>query len=155
MKVYEFDDVIQKHSDIDAAYIEFPFDVEKEFGTKGQVKVLATFDGYEYRGSLVKMGHPCHRLGLTQQVRTAIGKNPGDFVRVVLKKDDSLRVVEVPDDLARLLDHHPEVCAYFDGLSFTHRKEYVQWITSAKKPDTRQRRIEKTLEMLLEKIKHP
>ncbi|WP_010233489.1 DUF1905 domain-containing protein [Clostridium arbusti] len=39
MKSYEFDAVIKKHGTIDAAYIEFPYDVEKEFGTKGQVKV--------------------------------------------------------------------------------------------------------------------
>lgn len=44
MKTYEFDAVIIKQGDIDAAYIEFPYDVEEEFGTKGQVKVRATIN---------------------------------------------------------------------------------------------------------------
>jgi hypothetical protein len=50
MKTYEFDAEIKKQDSIDAPFVEFPYDVEKEFGVKGQVKVLATFDGCEYRG---------------------------------------------------------------------------------------------------------
>jgi hypothetical protein len=155
MKTYEFEAVIQKHPELDAAFVEFPYDVEKEFGTKGQVKVVATFDGYEYRGSLAKMGHPCHRLGLTKQVRAAIGKNPGDTVHIVLKKDEEPRVVEIPDDFGRLLDQHPTVRKYFEGLSYTHRKEYIRWITEAKKQETRDNRLQKAIEMLREQVKHP
>ena len=155
MKTYEFDAVIQKHPDLDAAFIEFPYDVEKEFGTKGQVKVFVTFDGYEYRGSLAKMGHHCHRLGLTKQVRAAIGKNPGDTVHIVLKKDEAPRVIEIPDDFGKLLDLNPKAKNYFEGLSYTHRKEYVRWITEAKKAETRERRLQKAIEMLQEKVKHP
>jgi hypothetical protein len=107
MKIYEFDALIQKHPDMDASFIEFPYDVEKEFGTKGQVKVLATFDGYEYRGSLAKMGHPVHRLGLTKEIRNAIRKKPGDTIHVTLKKDEAPRIVEAPDDFSKLLDQNP------------------------------------------------
>lgn len=87
MKEYEFDAALLKHEDMNAAFIEFPYDVEKEFGTKGRVKVYVTFDGVEYRGSLVKMGHHCHILGVTQKIRKEINKNPGDTVQVILKKD--------------------------------------------------------------------
>jgi len=45
---------------MDAAYIEFPYDVYKEFGKRGQVEVKASFDGFEYRGSLVRMGMQSH-----------------------------------------------------------------------------------------------
>jgi hypothetical protein len=155
MKIYEFDAVIQKHPDLDAAFIVFPYDVEQGFGTKGQVKVLATFDGYEYRGSLAKMGYPVHRLGLTKEVRNAIGKNAGDSVHVTVKKDEAPRIVEIPDDFGNLLNQNPEVEAYFEGLSFTHRKEYVRWIVEAKKQETREKRLQKAIEMLREKIKHP
>jgi hypothetical protein len=155
MKIYEFDAVIQKHPDLDAAFIEFPYDVEQEFGTKGQVKVLATFDGYEYRGSLAKMGYPVHRLGLTKEIRNAIEKSWGDTVHVTVKKDEAPRIVEIPDDFGKLLDQNPEVKAYFEGLSFTHRKEYVRWIVEAKKQETRENRLQKAIEMLREKVKHP
>jgi len=155
MKVYEFDAVIHKHPDLDAAFIEFPYDVEQEFGTRGQVKIVATFDGYEYRGSLAKMGHPVHRLGLTKEVRTAIGKNHGDTVHVILKKDEEPRIVEVPEDFGKRLDLNPDAKVYFEGLSYTHRKEYVRWITEAKKQETREKRLQQAIEMLLEKVKHP
>ena len=78
-----FDAVIQKVEGIDGAYVEIPFDV-KEFYGKGRVPVNATFDGHPYAGSLVRMGTPCHILGLRKDIRAAIGKQPGDVVHVTL-----------------------------------------------------------------------
>ena len=153
MKTYEFDALILKKDSIDAAYIEFPYDVEKEFNTKGQVKVKVTFDGYKYRGSLAKMGHHCHILGITKAIRKAIGKNPGDKVHVILQKDDEPRVVEIPEDLKEQFDKNKEVKDFFDTLSYTNKKSYVQWITSAKKKETRERRLNETMNMLLRKEK--
>lgn len=83
---YEFDAVLQKVPDLDGAYVEFPFDVRREFG-KGRVKVLAAFDGHPYRGSLVRMGTECHIIGVRKDIRAAIGKQPGDTVRVTIKED--------------------------------------------------------------------
>ncbi|MHB1128181.1 MAG: YdeI/OmpD-associated family protein [Bacillota bacterium] len=102
---------------------------------------MATFDGYEYRGSLIKMGHHCHFIGLTQAVRSAIGKNPGDMVHVVIRQDTEARKIEVPEEFKTLLDQNPEAQKFFEKLSFTNQKEYVQWITGAKKTETRDRRL--------------
>lgn len=82
---YTFDAIIQKVPDIDGAYVEIPFDVKAAFG-KGRVPVHATFDGEPYDGSLVKMGTPCHILGLRKDIRKKIGKEPGDSLRVTLKE---------------------------------------------------------------------
>lgn len=68
---------------MDAAYVEIPFDVKTVYG-KGRVRVNATFDGYPYTGSIVRMGLPCHILGLRQDIRQAIGKQPCDSVYVTL-----------------------------------------------------------------------
>lgn len=155
MRVYEFDAELMKHPSQDATFIEFPYDVENEFGAKGQVKVQATFDGHDYRGSLAKMGHQCHILGVTKQIRTAIGKQAGDIVHVVLKKDEEPRVVEIPIDFDELLDENPRARKFFEGLSYTNRKEYVGWITGAKKEETRGKRLQKSIEMLLNSVKHP
>lgn len=154
-KVYEFDGELKKHENLDAAFIEFPYDVEKEFGTRGQVKVQVRFDGAEYRGSLAKMGHHCHKIGVTKAIRDKIGKQPGDMVHVILQKDDQPRVVDIPSELKIVLSAHPDLAAYFDSLSYTHRKEYAQWIAEAKKEETRQRRLKKAVEMMRKKIKHP
>lgn len=85
MKQFEFEAVIHKVPDIDGAYIEIPFDVKAEFG-KGRVPVHATFDGEAYDGSLVRMGTPCHILGIRKDIRAKIGKQPGDTVRVTLRE---------------------------------------------------------------------
>ena len=84
-KIYEFTAVIRKVPDIDGTYVEIPFDVREEFG-KGRVKVHATFDGVGYDGSLVRMGTPCHILGLRKDIRTRIGKQPGDTIAVRLQE---------------------------------------------------------------------
>ena len=83
--IYEFDAVIIPDSEIDAAWIEFPFDVKKEFG-KGRVKVHATFDGEEYDGSLVKMGTECHIIGVLKAIRKKIDKQGGDKIHVTIKE---------------------------------------------------------------------
>lgn len=84
-KVYEFDAIIKKVEGIDGAYVEFPFDVKEEFG-KGRVKVLATFDGEVYEGSLVKMKTPCHIIGIRKEIRAKIGRQPGDTIKVTIKE---------------------------------------------------------------------
>lgn len=90
-KTYEFEAVIKKFSDIDGAYVEFPYDLKTEFG-KGKVKVHATFDGEPYDGSIVNMGVKnadgsiCYIIGLRKDIRRKIGKQAGDTVKVVIKE---------------------------------------------------------------------
>ena len=84
-KIYEFEAIIKKVPDIDGAYIEFPFNVEKEFNKK-RVFVTATFDGYEYSGSLVRMETPCHIIGIRKDIRKAINKQAGDTIIVTIKE---------------------------------------------------------------------
>jgi hypothetical protein len=63
-------------------------------------------------------------------------------------KPDKPRVVEVPDDFQAALDRSPAAKAFFDSIAYTHKKEYVRWITEAKKAETRESRIAKAVEML-------
>lgn len=155
MRTFTFEAEIKKHPDLNAAYVEFPYNVENEFGKKGQIKVLATFDGLEYRGSMVKMQADCHWIGLTQEVRKKINKEPGDIIKVTIKEDTEPRVVDVPPDLKALLEQVPEAMVIYEKLSYTHKKEYVRWITEAKKAETRENRLHKTIELLLKGTKTP
>lgn len=155
MKEYKFDAIIIKHESLDTGYIEFPFDVYKEFGKKGQVKVKAYFDGYEYRGSLVKMGRPCHFIGLNKKVRDAINKKPGDSIHVIIVEDKDERIVEIPTDLAEAFEQNTEAFAFYNKLSFSHRKEYTEWIITARKQETRSLRVDKCISMLLNGKKNP
>lgn len=144
--MHQFTSEIKKHEGIDGAYIEIPFDVEEVFGAK-RVKVKAWFDGMEYRGSIVRMGG-CFMIGLTQAIRKAIGKTPGDFVEVKVEKDVEERTIELPEDFQSALEKSTAAMGFYTGLSFSDKRKFVQWITGAKKVDTKTARIEKAIEML-------
>jgi uncharacterized protein YdeI (YjbR/CyaY-like superfamily) len=72
----------------------------------------------------------------------------GETVEVELELDTKPRTVRVPKDLASALDH--EARAAFDRMSYTHRKEYVEWIKEAKRDETRRRRITRAVKLIRE-----
>lgn len=151
-----FTAVIEKSDDgIDTAYISIPYDVHETYGTRGQVKVKATFDGHPYRGILSNMGTGCHIIGLRKDVRQAIGKQVGDKVKVEIEQDFEERVVEIPSDLKKELAKSKKAQEFFDSLSFTNRKEYALWISSAKREETRQKRLSEIVPKLLKGKKNP
>jgi hypothetical protein len=65
------------------------------------------------------------------------------------------RVIHPPKDLAAILSKHPEAKLFFDGLSFTNRREYVTWIVEAKKAETRANRVAAALEKIVSRKKNP
>ena len=83
--IYEFDAVIIKHPDMDAAYIDMPLNVPEVFG-KGRVLVHATFDGEPYDGQVVRMKTPGHIIGVRKDIRAKIGKQAGDTIHVTLQE---------------------------------------------------------------------
>jgi len=135
------------HGGSGGAWVKVPFDVEKVFG-KMRVPILATIDGEPYRGTLMRMGTPYHVLGVLKGIRAKIGKDVGDPVSVTVTEDKSERIVAVPKDLAAAFRNNAAARTFFEKLSYTHKKEYVQWIEEAKKPETRSTRIEKTIALL-------
>ena len=82
---FEFDAVILQNENIDAAYVEVPFDIKALFG-KGRLSVHATFDGFPYDGQIVKMVTPCYIIGVRKDIRKQIGKNFGDKVKVTFQE---------------------------------------------------------------------
>jgi Bacteriocin-protection, YdeI or OmpD-Associated/Domain of unknown function (DUF1905) len=138
------------------AFVEIPFDVEKEFGSK-RPKVKAMIEGVSYRGTLVRtpalapgasVGSERHMLLILKGIREQIGKTLGDEIKVVVGPDAEPRLIEIPKDLLKELKKDKPAKVRFDKLSFTHRREYVRWIEEAKHAETRQTRIIKTIEML-------
>jgi hypothetical protein len=148
-KVFKFTAVIQNAGE-GGAFVEVPFDVEEAFGSK-RPKVKATIEGVSYRGTLVRMGTECHLLIILKGIREQVGKTFGDEVKITVELDTEPRVVAIPKDLAGALKKDREAKIRFGKLSYTHQKEYVTWIEEAKKDETRQRRLAKTIVMLKEK----
>ena len=90
-KVYEFESLIYEAEQKGGAYVVFPYDIREEFG-KGRVKVHAVFDGEPYDGSIVNMGVKnedgiiCYIIGIRKDIRTRLGKGPGDKVSVTVRE---------------------------------------------------------------------
>jgi Domain of unknown function (DUF1905)/Bacteriocin-protection, YdeI or OmpD-Associated len=153
VKTYRFKAKIEA-SDGGGAFVLFPFDVATEFGTKGKVPVKATVGGVAYTGSLMTCGGAQHMLAVVKAIREQIGKGPGDVIDVEVWKDEGLRELEIPVSLAKALKREG-LMAFFEGLSFTHRKEYCRWVTEAKKEETRAMRLEKAVELMRKGVKTP
>ena len=134
--------------------INIDFDVEKAFGKRGRVPVRGTLNGAPFRGSLFPMGG-CHFMVVNRHLRAAAGVTGGETVPVVMERDDEPRTIEPPADFARALKSNRDAQVAWDKLSFTHRREHVEHVEEAKKPETRQRRIEKSIELLAAGKKEP
>jgi hypothetical protein len=154
-KIHTFHAILENSNDgIDASFVHVPIDIEKHFGTKGQVKVRATFDGHPYRGVVANMGQG-HIIGVRKDIRKAIAKGAGDKIRVTIQHDLEERKVEMPPPLLTLLKSNAVAAKFFDKLSYTNRKEYAVWISSAKKSETLDKRLSQTLSKLLAGKKNP
>jgi uncharacterized protein YdeI (YjbR/CyaY-like superfamily) len=87
-------------------------------------------------------------LGLPKEVRQGAGVEAGEEVDVTIQLDTAPREVEVPETLAAALAADPQAKASFEHMALTHRKEYARWIAEAKQQETRQRRVQRALEMI-------
>jgi uncharacterized protein YdeI (YjbR/CyaY-like superfamily) len=87
-------------------------------------------------------------LPLSAEHRTAAGVAAGDEVEVEVTPDLAPRTVEVPEDLVARLSADPAARATFEALAPGQRKEWVRWVTEAKRPETRADRVVKTVEAL-------
>jgi bacteriocin resistance YdeI/OmpD-like protein/uncharacterized protein DUF1905 len=143
-------------ADRGGAYIAIDDPTREALGGGGRIPVRATFNGVEYRGSICKMDGIVG-LGLTRDVREAAKAEPGTTVRVTLERDLEERTVELPAPLATALALKKNTKAddAFAKLSYSHKREYVRWIDSAKREETRTNRVAKAIEMLHAGTKTP
>jgi uncharacterized protein YdeI (YjbR/CyaY-like superfamily) len=111
--------------------------------------VRATVNSYTWRTTVTRMGGE-FLLGLSRAVRQAAGAEAGDTVEVEVELDTAPREVVVPETLARALAEDSVAGAAFEGLAYSHRKEYARWIDEAKREETRERRVAQAVEMLRE-----
>ena len=152
--VKRFRVLIEREEGSEVCGINIPFDVEKTFGTRGRVPVRGTLNGAPFRGSLFPMGG-CHFMVVNRHLRAAAGVRGGETVPVQLERDTEERVINAPADLERALKADKAAQATWDKLSYTHRREHVEHLEDAKKPETRQRRLEKSIALLAAGRKEP
>jgi hypothetical protein len=127
--------------------LEIPQEIVEALGAGGRPPVTITINGHSWQ-SRVALMRGRHLLGLSNANRQAAGVVTGDEVEVEVELDTEPRVVIEPPDFARALDADPVARAAYDRLAYSHKREHVRAIESAKKPETRTRRIEKAITTL-------
>ena len=132
-----------------ATGIRVPDDVLAALGPSRRPPVRVTVNGYTYRTTVASVKGAL-MFSVSADVRRKAVVAGGDEVDVDIELDNEPREVAVPADLQAALGADPEARRFFDGLSYSHKSSYVLWIESAKKDETRQRRIPEAVRMLRE-----
>ena len=121
--------------------LQVPEGVVEALGGGKRPPVTITINGHSWRSRIAIM-RGRYLIGLSNANRQAAGIATGENVEVEVALDVELRVVVEPADFVRALGADPLAGAAYDRLSYSHRREHVRAIESAKKPATRARRIE-------------
>jgi len=129
------------------AAVRVPEDVATSLGGRKQMRVIGTLNGTDFRSSTMPYGGGLF-MGVHRATRDAAAIAIGDEVEVVISRDDSPRVVTIPPELEAALAAEPELRARWDRLSFSHRREHADSVAEARRPETKARRLEATLDDL-------
>jgi Bacteriocin-protection, YdeI or OmpD-Associated/Domain of unknown function (DUF1905) len=127
--------------------LEIPSEVVEALGGGARPPVTITINGHTWK-SRVAIMRGRHLIGLSNANRKAADVAIGEEIEVELEVDTEPRVVVEPADFAQALDDDPVARAVYDNLAFSHKREHVRAIESAKKPETRRLRIEKAIATL-------
>jgi Bacteriocin-protection, YdeI or OmpD-Associated/Domain of unknown function (DUF1905) len=128
-----------------ATGIQVPDEIVETLGSGKRPPVVVTIGDYSYR-TTVAAYTGSYWVPLAAEHREAAGVAAEQEVDVAIELDTAPREVTVPEDLGAAMDDDARTA--YEGLSFTHRKEWVRWVEEAKKPETRAARVARTVEGL-------
>jgi len=146
----EFEVILQSKGPGGAwTYFTVPFNVQEVFGTKARVSIRGTMNGASFHNSLMPEGDGTHSMMVGKELQEAAKAKPGERVHVALERDETERTVNVPKELESALQAATQAAAFFASLTASQKKEYADWIASAKQETTKESRAAKAVEMLL------
>jgi hypothetical protein len=130
------------------AMLRFPLNVSKKLGTKARVAVKGSVNGFAIRTSAFPNGDGSHHIMFNKEMRAGSKAEIGDTVLVEVELDAAERTPLVPPELKRAIDANAGAKKVWNGITPRAKEEWVEWIASAKKEETRTRRVEKAVERL-------
>ncbi len=125
----------------DRPAVVLPAEVAAAMGGRARIPVAGRINGVQFRGSTMPLGDGRHCVGFRKDTRAEAGAEMGDTVAIEIRRDDAPRAVDLPEDLAAALAAEPGLRDAFGGMSYTHRREWVEAVEGAKRPETRARRV--------------
>ncbi|MBK8258770.1 MAG: DUF1905 domain-containing protein [Polyangiaceae bacterium] len=150
----EFEASLKPANATAACFVDFPWDLKETYGKGNLVPVKVTWDKkVEYKGTLAKMGGECAMVLARKDVLAQLKKKAGDKVHVRVELDAAPREHELPEDAANAVKANVAAAAGWAALSPSCKREYVMWITEAKRPETRAKRVAQAVGMIAAKKK--
>ncbi len=129
-------------------FLILPADASAKLPTRGMATVEGTINGYPFRATLEPDGRKSHWLKVNKRMREAAAAKVGDVVSLEIMPVDQEPEPRIPADLRKALAAAPNARVLWSDITPVARRDWIHWITSAKRPETRARRVENTCEML-------
>ncbi len=129
-------------------FLVLPLKASSKLPSRGMTAVSGTINGVPFHATLEPDGQRSHWLKVKPSVSAAAGAEAGDMVALEITPAEEEPEPEVPADLQMALSGDPKAQPLWANLTPVARRDWIQWITSPKRPETRTRRVENTCSML-------
>ena len=129
-------------------FLTLPKDASAKLPSRGMTTVEGTINGFPFRATLEPDGQKSHWLKVNRKMREAAGADAGDVVTLEMAPSGKDPEPRVPADLRKALAVAPKARALWSDITVIARRDWIQWITSAKQPETRARRVHNACVML-------
>ena len=137
------------------SFLTLPKNASLKLPSRGMTTVDGTINGFPFRATLEPDGEKSHWLKVNRKMREAAGAEAGDVVTLEIAPSGEELEARVPADLRKALTAAQKARALWFNITPKARGEWIQWITSAKQPETRTRRIKNTCSMLVAGKRRP
>ena len=130
------------------ALLTLPKNASAKLSSRSTIMVEGTINSFPFRAALEPIGKGGHWLKLNEALCDASGADPGDTVAVEITRVGEEPETRMPMELSKALGVAPRAQASWADITPTARQNWILWITTAKQPETRTRRIENACDML-------
>ena len=133
--------------------VDVPEEVSRALGRRAYIAVVASAQGLITRTTLMPAGNGRHRLFVDGKIRKKLGVAAGSLVGIVLRRDTKPNEISVPEDVAAALRKTHGARRAFESITPALRREFLRWVLKAKHSETRAKRIEKAISILIERAR--
>jgi hypothetical protein len=129
-------------------FLVLPKNASAKLPSRGMTEVEGAINGFGFRATLEPDGQRSHWLKVDRKLREAAGANTGEVVALEIAPAGEEPEQKVPADLRKALASASKARASWSDITPVARKDWIHWITSAKQPETRARRVRNACAML-------
>jgi uncharacterized protein YdeI (YjbR/CyaY-like superfamily) len=130
-----------------------PFDVSRQWGKRGHLKIKGEINGFQFRSTLFPTGKGEHFFIVNKKMQAAGKTAPGLTAKFRLEPDSTPRKPAAPpEELLHAIGQSRRLLKLYESFNPSMRKYMAQWVAEGKQESTRRRRAEQLAERLMETL---